>query len=382
MTGTNRSRCALALFLGLIPLTARSGPYERFQNSQPIFPIIVRIAPRALDSMLARDVQHSGIVNNVIVGTLASGTSHTQGKLSFQLVENDKDDFLIVQFVGQTHTKSRGKSGPALIDSHSDTRFHCTRRIRFNPEKGFVTEPMEIRSHTTLVYDSVRSAQGGLGSRLVSRIAQRRAADSHEQARREIAAEQRNQLIHEFDKRFNEELASLNRAAATARFVGSLFGSPGPSQFAAIVTPEGLQIGVGVPMQQEQSSLTKLPRSAIDDPPVEFWIHGSLFGNSFLPLAALAVERSAWKSLIRILQWNSSTASDQPNNVWIRVALRNSGRGFPRVTSTTGFDNYVFVSRLLEEIPPEIRTATPRVPAPSTQQVVDLSWLVQLLVSN
>ena len=145
-------------------------------TENPAYPLVIRIDHSALDPLEAREINHHGPVDSVVLGTHAVGESHTQGAISVLMIPDRNDASFDLSFQGRTHVSTVGANGPALICSHTDTDFVCTRQVSFHPRQGFVAVASTVVADTQLVYDGFGSSRGRLGRRLIGRVAERRPA--------------------------------------------------------------------------------------------------------------------------------------------------------------------------------------------------------------
>jgi len=248
-------------------------------SEQPEYPIVVRVNPDTLRSIFLGEVTHRDKVDRTILGTRSVGESHTAGDVvvDVDVPANDAGTVFVVRFNGSTQTKSVGTNGPAIIDSSTVTNFTCTRPVRFDREVGFVAAPTKVQANTKIMYDGFRSTRNGVGGRLVTRAAARRAEESREEATRLVSQIQESELQKHFDSRLDSNLAKWNSRMKFVRYAGLMSGDRSRLQIAATPSKDGLKLGIG--RAGNSGQLPDLPSAAKDDPPVEIWIHGSLLGR-------------------------------------------------------------------------------------------------------
>ena len=246
-------------------------------TARPAYPLVIRIDQTALDPLTDREIHRRGRVDKVVMETHAIGESRTQGAISVLLTPDRDEASFDLGFRGWTHTSTVGTNGPALIYSHTDTNFVCTRPISFDPTQGFVAGTTTIVANTKLVYDGFGSARGGLGSRLISRVAERRAGESQEQARQIAARDNEQELRSAFDKRVNTQLAAMNQKLNIVLFK-NLFVGDGPAvQLAARSSKDCIHIGIGKP--GSPARLTAIPPRRELVAPIEIWVHSTMLGE-------------------------------------------------------------------------------------------------------
>ena len=214
-------------------------------TEHPAYPLVIRIDHSALAPLEAREINHRGRVDTVVLGTHAVGESHTRGAISVLMIPDRNDASFDLRFQGRTHVSTVGTNGPALIYSHTDTDFVCTRQISFHPRQGFVAVASTVVADTQLVYDGFGSSRGRLGRRLISRVAERRAGESQEEARQIAARDTEHKLLQAFDKRLNAQLTTMNQSMNVARYVNLFMGEASAMQLSARSSKDCIYVGVG-----------------------------------------------------------------------------------------------------------------------------------------
>jgi hypothetical protein len=246
---------------------------------------VVRIDHTAFDSLTAREINRRGRVDKVVLGTHAVGECRTQGSISVLLIPDRDEASFDLRFQGRTHTRTVGANGPALIYSHTDTGFVCTRSISFDPTKGFVAGASTIVANTKLAYDGFGSSRGGVGGRLVSSVAERRSGESLDQARQIAARDNEHELLSAFDKRVNAELAAMNQKLNIVLYKNLFVGEGLPVQLAARSSKNCIHIGVG--KEGSPARLTVIPPRRELAAPIEIWVHSTIFGEPLTKLLTL-----------------------------------------------------------------------------------------------
>jgi hypothetical protein len=251
----------------------------------PEYPLVIRVDHTELELLAANQVDEWGRVDQVMLGTHAVGKSHTQGAISVQMVPDRKDASFDVVFQGRTHVATVGTHGPALICSHTDTDFVCTRPITFHARGGFVAAECKILANTNVVFDGFGSSRGWLGHRLISRIARRRADESLGQVRQIAARLNEAELRKAFDKRLDTQLAAMNQKMNLVKYV-NLFTGQDSVQLATKSSKDWICIGVG-PAGSAGRLTGNLPDRGVVAP-IEIWVHQAILGDpvaKFLHLA-------------------------------------------------------------------------------------------------
>ena len=134
-----------------------------------------------LNRAAARDVNDVGPVTDCILGTSISGTGITTGNVAITTLPADDRARFLLSVAGNTHARTIGLNGPAIMRSTSNTNFTSQKIVEIT-DPSFWVYPADVDAHTNSHTYSVQKRGGGIGSRLVSRIGSRRVAESKSQA--------------------------------------------------------------------------------------------------------------------------------------------------------------------------------------------------------
>ena len=275
----------LISFLSVIGQERTPSTLDKVKADQPPFPLVVRINNTALDPLREKDIKHQGSVNRVILGTRAVGTSWTTGSVNVKIVPQKNDASIIIRFHGNTHTKTTGYNGPALIYSHTDTEFECARQVVFEPRIGLVAGKPTVAARTKLTYDRF-DANRRFGRRLISRVAEQRAEEQLEQARAIAQLQNEEEVCQAFETRLDGQLASINRRLDIARYVNALFGPSSKPNLVASSCEDCILVGIG--KQANSDKLAELLPDRKKPLPIEIWVHTSMLGEQLSGMAAVA----------------------------------------------------------------------------------------------
>ncbi|MEI8376215.1 MAG: hypothetical protein WCJ35_25625 [Planctomycetota bacterium] len=248
----------------------------------PAYPLVIRIDHGALEPLEAFDINYRSRVDCVVLGTHAVGESQTLGAISVLMIPDRNDASFDLSFQGRTHVSTVGTNGPALVYSHTDTDFICTRQISFHPHQGFVALASTVVADTHLVYDGFGSSRGLLGSRLIRRVAERRAGESREEARQIAARDTEHELRQAFDKRLNAQLTVMNRSMIVAQFVNLFVGKASAMQLSARSSKDCIYVGVG--HEGSPARLTAIPPRRASVAPIEIGVHSTILGGQVTKL--------------------------------------------------------------------------------------------------
>ena len=262
-------------FLSLAALVYGQSPSER-ATGQSASPFIIRIDQSLLEPLRSQEIDHRAEVDQIVLGTRAVGESHTIGKIDVEMVSDHEDVKFNVKFHGRTQTRTTGYNGPALIYSRTRTDFVCTRQVTLDPDQGFVASPCKLQAETTLVYEGFGSSRQGLGSRLIARVAQRRANELHAAALQIAARDNREEVRRAFDDRLDRQLVSLNRELALVRYVNAALSQNSKPRLLARSGSNCIFIGLG---RGNSLRPAMAPPQRDDAAPIEIWIHPAVLGD-------------------------------------------------------------------------------------------------------
>ena len=312
----------------------------RTTPEHPAYPLVIRLNHSAFDPLEARELNHRRHIDRVVLGTHAVGESHTQGAISVLMVPDRNDASFDVSFQGRTRASTVGTNGPALIYSHTDTDFVCTRQVSFQPHQGFVAAASTVVANTRLVYDGFGSSSGRLGRRLISRVAEQRAGESQEEARQIAAQDTERELLQAFDKRLNAQLTTVNQKLNLARYVNIFIGSASAKQLSARSTKDCIFIGVG--REGSPARLTIIPPRRETEAPIEIAVHSTILGEPVAKLLGL---------------FQNAMELPQPSRQEILQALSIPEEEYARITDIGVHDGW-FVLGLQNETPASSPIAT------------------------
>jgi hypothetical protein len=143
-----------------------------------------------------------------------------------------------------------------------------------------------------------------LGRRLISRVAERRAGESLEEARQIAARDTEHQLLQAFDKRLNAQLTSMNQGVRVARYVNLFMGGASPVQLSARSSKDCVYVGVG--RDGSPSRLTVIPPRGAVLAPIEIGVHSTILGAQVAALLGrfenkMTLPQAARQEILRAL---------------------------------------------------------------------------------
>ncbi len=139
--------------------------------------LFVQASERLVGAGIEQNVDDTGPVRDYILGTDISGTGHTKGRVTVELVSSEHNAMLDIMLTGRTATRTTGYNGPATIYTNGNVAIAGRKRVIID-ETGFKTY------RATGAADARTTITGIGGGKLVQRIASRKAAQQKSQAER------------------------------------------------------------------------------------------------------------------------------------------------------------------------------------------------------
>lgn len=282
------------------------------------FPLVMRIDKSVLQ-LLNSNVDVRRPIDRVVLGTHAVGESRTRGVIRAALIPDSAEASVEILFEGSTATKTIGVQGPAVIYGHTLSNFICRRSITFDPHQGFVLiGNTTIVGDTRLIYDGF-SSNRRLGGRLISRIAERRAGEMHEQARLIADRDSKNEVRESVEKEMEKQVRAANEATELARYVNRFLGDRSKLQIYAKSSSDCIHIGVG-PAGEKYDLMTVLPPSRKPSAPIEFWAHTSILNGPVATLLKLAAPQTTLPQPLKTKFLEMLSLASAPSDSSIDVA--------------------------------------------------------------
>jgi hypothetical protein len=196
--------------------------------------------------LVEQPIDENLAVEEEILGVQATGQAHVVGQPKLVMTEDGQAAAFQIELTGTIHSLTVGRKGPATLFGHSDARFTATKRVVFDPDRGFVGLPSQATVQTDVVTDRIEARRKGPLGRLVQRAAWSRVADSREQVQAIVKERTERRIRAEFDRILAERLARVNRVAAWRHSVLWALGSSGQPRYACRTCPHGLQIAAAL----------------------------------------------------------------------------------------------------------------------------------------
>jgi hypothetical protein len=238
--------------------------------------IVLRLSSAMLEQQINRDIDVQRPVRDVIVGTPVSGVARISGTLRANLVPSDNSACMNVVFRGRVHSRTTGRQSPVTIYGRTITDFTASKEIAFEPGKGFYARPMKLAATTQYVTEGIQPDRGGIVGRIIERKASEQVAAKHSAVTAQVRQRATARISARFEEFTNEFLEKMNRAVDMQTRLAMLRQGDGARKLFARTTPECVEIADAVFRDQQPVTPLRLPPSADNGSPIEFWVHHTL----------------------------------------------------------------------------------------------------------
>ncbi len=240
--------------------------------------IVVRLAASLFQPLIEQPIDERLPVDEEILGVHVVGTAHVLGQPRLELVDDAHAAGLTVRLTGTIASQTTGRMGPVTIFGGSQTQFTASKRVVFDPSRGFVGQWAAIDVQTKVSTQRIESRRGGPLGRAIERLAWSRAQASNAEATAIVRERTERRLRAEFDRLLDARLARINRMVNVRHIVELIVASDKGVQYACSTSAAGLQIAAA-PAAADPAELPNgqtLPGFADGGLPVQVWVSDSL----------------------------------------------------------------------------------------------------------
>lgn len=272
------------------PLAADALPIRESGGQPPAVPatlqplrsprwIVVHLSADLFRPLVEQPIDENLPVDEEILGVHATGQARVVGQPKLVLTEDAHAAAFQVELSGTIRSQTVGRKGPATLFGHSDATFTATKRVVFDPARGFVGLPSQANATTNVTTDRIEAGRRGpLGrivGRTVERVAWSRVADSKGEVQAIVKERTEQKIRAEFDRILDERLARVNRTATWRHPVLWMLGSSGLPRYACRTSEQGLQIAVALDPHEVSSSFPAIDwaMQAERSRRVQVWLH-------------------------------------------------------------------------------------------------------------
>ncbi|MEO1496554.1 MAG: hypothetical protein AAFV43_05330 [Planctomycetota bacterium] len=180
----------------------------RARFSQPN--TLVAVQTSLLNRMLASPGAECVDVSDCILGTRIKGNGLTRSSLRVSTLQAGDRARLRFSLSGKTNSRTRGVNGPVAIRSLGATTFNASKVVELSAD-AFRMQHAAATASTRSTTQSVSKIGGGIGSRIIERIAKGRVAEQRGQADAIAGRRAGGRVAARFDERLNERLIDARR---------------------------------------------------------------------------------------------------------------------------------------------------------------------------
>ncbi len=199
--GSHEVERRLALLDGLDSLGREDALLRVIRNEYGRPNAYIEVDTPTLNRLVGRSINDCDPLTDCILGTSIRGTGATNGLLTVSTLPSAGQARLLFQLSGSNYSNTVGVNGPVQIRSVGTTNFSAAKLVTLSDDR-FAVSPASANARTRTRTQSVSKIGGGLGSRLIEKIARQRVADQKAQAEA-IAADHAEARVK---NRLNEEL--------------------------------------------------------------------------------------------------------------------------------------------------------------------------------
>lgn len=169
--------------------------------------LVVQTSGEFFAAGLNQEINRVRPVNDVILGTSVHGTAHVVGETRTQMLTNPLQAGYSINLGAAANSNTVGYNGPVVIYSTGVTQLHGQKKIHFDDEIGGMRPAPATASATTCTSINDICAR----SRLVTRIAWKRAMASKGEAEAIASAKAADNLRTEMNQQAVESTTSVNK---------------------------------------------------------------------------------------------------------------------------------------------------------------------------
>lgn len=208
--GSHEVERRLALLAGLAPLDRGGALLRQVRNEFGRTNAYVEVDSPMLNRLVGRAVSDCGPLSDCILGTSIRGTGATSGALTVSTLPSLGQAKLLFRLSGSTRSNTTGVNGPVQIRSVGTTSFSATKVVEIADHR-FSVMPADATATTSTRTQSVSKIGGGLGSRLIERIARQRVAEQKSRADAIASDHAESRVEARLDEQLDSQIATARR---------------------------------------------------------------------------------------------------------------------------------------------------------------------------
>lgn len=239
--------------------------------------IVVQLSRELFEPLVDKAIDRTTPLTDVILGTPVRGWARTTGQPKLDLLDDPDSAAFVITVRGANVSRTVGHNGLAVIYSRADTRFGATKRITYQPGKGFIAEPTRISVVTRTITEGIASTRRGLIGRIVRRRASREVAALRPTI--DAIARQRaeTRISRAMDNFLAQRLAKVNKNADFRQAIALALGGDGEANFACSTKDDCVLLAIS---SGPDEPMAVLPKFDGETAPIQVWVHDTLVGGN------------------------------------------------------------------------------------------------------
>jgi hypothetical protein len=165
----------------------------------------LQISGRFINRLLQQDVQQQQFLTDVVLGSFTQGMAFTQGRVSFSVVPSQPHGTLKIRLLGQTSCPANmAERGRVVVHTSARTSIHADKHV-FVDSEGLRLAPAAALSASSVQIQDIEAR-----SRLIERVAWRRASRMLPQAEDFASRKAESQASSHLDQQADAALGGVN----------------------------------------------------------------------------------------------------------------------------------------------------------------------------
>lgn len=266
----------------------------RQQWSQPNMRL--HLSKELISAGIARPLDETAPVRDVILGTQISGTGRTIGKLAIELIPNDKEAMLEAVLSGTNNAKTVGRNGPAIVWTQGQINLVGRKRLTIDPG-GIKSTPAVASVQARTQVTGIGSTRRGIIDRIIRRVVCRKLPQQKGTSEQIAAQHARDLIAARLEREAGPMLSTANQQFAEKFRFPLLRRNEFPRLFQFSTTKEEMRLVI---LDDDESHLaaTSAPPEILGKPDVSARFHESFVNNiSYSMLAGETFDQDDIKEL-------------------------------------------------------------------------------------
>lgn len=220
----NRLRVVTATYLALHLFITASDAQEVVPS--PTHPVVVfRFDGQLFREAVDRSVERSLPIRSCVLDAWCVGRGDVTGTVSLDFAAGTLER-IPIKLVGRVDVAANGYTGPLISTARTQIEFEGELAIGFDGDKYFPL-PSSVNTHSRTTVDRMRTKRQRLGSRVISRIAQRIAPTQVRKYDAETERLAERDIIEAADEALDETVLELNKLFDIEKTLIALAASQG-----------------------------------------------------------------------------------------------------------------------------------------------------------